>query len=93
MDLDGFKRSLGLKDAYRKNFAELIEHKIDSSEEIQISGIMENIGCSTDMFCFRRLSREDRWTIWRKRTLAKWLPNGKYSWKYSLPRWPLARKI
>lgn len=87
MDLDG------LKDAYRKNFAELIEHKIDSSEEIQISGIMENIGCSTDMFCFRRLSREDRWTIWRKRTLAKWLPNGKYSWKYSLPRWPLARKI
>lgn len=53
MDLDGFKRSLGLKDAYRKNFAELIEHKIDSSEEIQISGIMENIGCSTDKcVCF-----------------------------------------
>lgn len=47
MDLDG------LKDAYRKNFAELIEHKIDSSEEIQISGIMENIGCSTDKcVCF-----------------------------------------
>lgn len=92
-----FKRCLSKEFVVENSFAvELIEHKIDSSEEIQISGIMESIGCSTDKclavsVLFEKIAPR-RSIDDLAQELRPWLWN-ENSLKIQFASIPLARKI